>query len=159
MAQIVFLLFEDKQEPKDSEGHYKVEVHFTPGGKGREEIIAVDKAAHLSTENIKADISKMLSYTSLKRMVPGDDSQIRHSQEVHSISSQLTKNTCTLSSSEIRHIKNVKSNSSPDILCKHVVSQPIDVMQQPMPEIQLYDDSPVEEELLPHNKSKSSISL
>ncbi|XP_065883522.1 inositol hexakisphosphate and diphosphoinositol-pentakisphosphate kinase 2-like isoform X2 [Dysidea avara] len=40
MTQIVFLLFENSQAPVDSEGRYKVEIHFSPGAKGREEIVA-----------------------------------------------------------------------------------------------------------------------
>jgi len=40
MTQIVFLLFENSRAPKDSKDHYKVEIRFSPGAKGREEIIA-----------------------------------------------------------------------------------------------------------------------
>ena len=76
MAQIVFLLFEDRQEPEDSEDRYKVEVHFTPGGKGREEVVAGNESTNSSTESLKADISKTLLYTSLKRMVPGNKKDV-----------------------------------------------------------------------------------
>ena len=40
MTQIVFLLFENSRVPKDSKDRYRVEIHFSPGAKGREEIIA-----------------------------------------------------------------------------------------------------------------------
>jgi len=48
MAQIVFLLFENTRAPRDSKDRYKVEIHFSPGAKGREEIIADG----LSTSNL-----------------------------------------------------------------------------------------------------------
>ena len=39
MTQFVFLLFENCQVPLNSEERYKIEIHFSPGAKEREEMI------------------------------------------------------------------------------------------------------------------------
>ena len=39
MTQIVIMLFEDVSQPEDSEQRYRVEVHFSPGVKGRLELL------------------------------------------------------------------------------------------------------------------------
>ena len=160
MAQIVFLLFEDKQEPEDSEDRYKVEVHFTPGGKGREEIVAGSESTNSSTENLKADISKTLLYTSLKRMVP-ENKQRRSSQVSIPIPRPGAKNSCVLPLDETHTVKRVKSKSLPSLFyvppsihCHQPeenrmnFSRPIDIMQQPIPEASL-QDSPVDEQEFP----------
>lgn len=170
MAQIVFLLFEDKQEPEDSEDRYKVEVHFTPGGRGREEIIAGNRSTNSSTENLKCDISKTLMYTSLKRMVP-ENKQRQCDQLSCPFSRPGAKNSCMLPLNEtctVTSPKNVRSRSLPSIFyvppsincrCPNEektvsFSHPIDITQQPIPEV-LLDDSPVDKEL----PTKSKISL
>ena len=160
MAQIVFMLFEDKQEPEDSEERYKVEVHFTPGAKGREEIIASGESVD-SAEITKADISKTLLYTSLKRLVP------ENKQRPSTLSSKRlhSKISCvhppTVLSEHIPRRRN-KSKSLPSILYvppltnhnydQDSVTHPVDITAQPIPELvplQL-DDSPVNKE--PHCK-------
>ena len=162
MAQIVFLLFEDKQEPEDSEDRYKVEVHFTPGGKGREEIVTGSESTSSSTESLKADISKTLLYTSLKRMVPENKQRQCHQLSIP-IPRPGAKNSCVLPLDVTHTVKKVKSKSlpslfyvSPSIHCHHPeerasFSQPIDITQQPIPEASLRDlqDSPVDEKQLP----------
>ena len=160
MAQIVFLLFEDKQEPEDSEDRYKVEVHFTPGGKGREEIVTGNESTNSSTESLKADISKTLLYTSLKRMVPGDK-QRRSSQINIPILRPGAKNSCVLPIDETHEVKKVQSKSLPSLFyvppsvhCHHPeenkvsFSQPIDITQQPIPEV-LIQDSPTDDKEFP----------
>ena len=160
MAQIVFLLFEDRQEPEESEDHYKVEVHFTPGGKGREEIITGSESTNSSMESLKGDISKTLLYTSLKRMVPGNKKR-RSSQINIPISQPGAKNSCVLPIDETRAVKRVKSKSLPSIIyvppsvhCHHPeenkvsFSQPIDIAQQPIPETSL-QDSPTDDKGFP----------
>ena len=44
MTQFVFLLFENGQVPVDSENRYKIEIHFSPGAKGREEITSAGES-------------------------------------------------------------------------------------------------------------------
>jgi len=161
MAQIVFLLFEDKQEPEDSEDRFKIEVHFTSGDKGREEIIAGDESIDSSAENTKADISKTLLYTSLKRMVP-ENKQRRLSQQHWLPSRSNAKNSCVLPlTTETGHVKQVKSKSLPalfqvphSIYFQHPIEEnrvsfthPIDITQQPIPEARI-NDSPVDKEEL-----------
>jgi len=68
MTQIVFLLFENSRVPEDSEERYKVEVHFSPGAKGREEIIASGESA----SSLGLDYKKTI--IPLKRMLPDEDS-------------------------------------------------------------------------------------
>ena len=166
MAQIVFMLFEDKQEPEDSEERYKVEVHFTPGAKGREEIIASGESVD-SAEITKADISKTLLYTSLKRLVP-ENKQRRFSNLLPSTLSPTTlhsKTSCAQPPCELdEHVprRRNKSKSLPSILYvppltnhnydQDSVTHPVDITAQPIPELvplQL-DDSPVNKE--PHCK-------
>ena len=168
MAQIVFLLFEDKQEPEDSEDRYKVEVHFTPGGKGREEIIAGDKSIGSSTESLQADISKTRLYTSIKRMVPENKQRQQHNQLLCPLSRPGAKTSCTIPINETYTVKRPKSKSlpalfcipPPSIHCQHPVEErrmsmtrPIDITQQPIPEILLHD-SPVDKD--PPTKGKYS---
>ena len=158
---MVFLLFEDRQEPEDSEDRYKVEVHFTPGGKGREEIVAGSESTNSSTESLKADISKTLLYTSLKRMVPGNKQRRRTSQVNIPIPRPGAKNSCVLPLDETHTVKKVKSKSLPSLFyvppsihCHHLeenrvnFSRPIDITQQPIPET-LLQNSPVDEQELP----------
>ena len=165
MAQIVFLLFEDKQEPEDSEDRYKVEVHFTPGGKGREEIIEGDKSTGSSTESLKADISKTRLYTCLKRMVP-ENKQRQHNQ-LHCPLSRPGAKTCTIPINETCTVKRPISKSLPALFCippsihcqcpvegrRVSITHPIDIAQQPIPEASL-NDSPVDKD--PPTKSKYS---
>ena len=161
MAQIVFLLFEDKQEPEDSEGRYKVEVHFTPGGKGREEIVAGNESTNSSTKSLKGNISKTLLYTSLKRMVP-ENKQRRNSHLNIPTPRPGAKISCVLPLDETHTVKKVQSKSLPSLFyvppsihCHHhpeenkvSFSQPIDITQQSIPEA-LLQDSPVDEQELP----------
>lgn len=65
MTQFVFLLFENCQVPVDSEERYKIEIHFSPGAKGREEIIASEE----SIDNQHLDTKK--DSVHLKRALPG----------------------------------------------------------------------------------------
>ena len=64
MTQFVFLLFENGRVPVDSEERYKVEIHFSPGAKEREEINTSGESGsrHIS-ESRKNNIR-------LKRMLP-----------------------------------------------------------------------------------------
>ena len=69
MTQFVFLLFENGRVPVDDEDRYKIEIHFSPGAKEREEI-------NTSGENVcrRDDFKK--NRIRLKRMLPavrGDD--------------------------------------------------------------------------------------
>ena len=68
MTQFVFLLFENGRVPVDNEERYKIEIHFSPGAKEREEI-------NTSGENVfRRDFKK--NNIRLKRMLPavrGDD--------------------------------------------------------------------------------------
>lgn len=63
MTQFVFLLFEDVQVPADSKGRYRVEVHFSPGAKEREDII-------FSGETIRRALDTRKNNVRLKRMLP-----------------------------------------------------------------------------------------
>jgi len=165
MAQIVFMLFEDKQEPEDSEDRYKVEVHFSPGAKGREEIIASGESVD-STENTKADISKTLLYTSLKRLVP-ENKQKHFSNLLPSTLSPHSKTSCAQPPCELdEHVprRRSKSKSLPSILYvpphiddQNIVTHPVDITAQPIPELaplQL-DDSPVNKD--PHSDCKNCV--
>ena len=67
MTQIVFLLFENGRAPLDSEERFKVEVHFSPGAKGREEIIASGGSDNCFGLDYKKTIIP------LKRMLPDED--------------------------------------------------------------------------------------
>jgi len=69
VTQIVFLLFENSQAPKDSKDRYKVEIHFSPGAKGREEIIA----SGLSTSNL--GLAHKKHSVPLRRMLPNNVNQ------------------------------------------------------------------------------------
>lgn len=68
MTQFVFLLFENGRVPVDDEERYRIEIHFSPGAKEREEI-------NTSGENVfRRDFKK--NNIRLKRMLPavhGDD--------------------------------------------------------------------------------------
>ena len=162
MAQIVFLLFEDKQEPEDSEDRYKVEVHFTPGGKGREEIITGDKSVGSSTESLKADISKTRFYTSLKRMIP----EKRQHKLPCPLARREAKTSCVIPLVETCGVKRTKSKSLPTLFyvppslhCQCPVednsenfTNPIDITQRSIPEA-LLDDSPIDK----HPSTKSEL--
>jgi len=74
MTQIVFLLFENIQAPKDSKDRYKVEIHFSPGAKGREEIIA----SGLSASNL--GLAHKKHSVPLRRMLP---SNVNHRKASH----------------------------------------------------------------------------
>ena len=161
MAQIVFMLFEDKQKPKDSEERYKVEVHFSPGARGREEIIASGESVD-SAENAKADLSKTLMYTSLKRLVP--ENKLRQfTNPLPSADSSMrlrSKVSCVQPPCELNeHIpqRRNKSKSLPSIFyvpppTNHINDQtsshPVDITVQPIPELAplQIDDSPVNKE-------------
>lgn len=84
MTQFVFLLFENGQVPVDSEDHYKIEIHFSPGAKGREEIIS----AGGSVSSLGLDFKK--SVFPLKRQLPDEDRLSRKSS-ASSIQSGTTK--------------------------------------------------------------------
>ena len=151
MAQIVFLLFEDKQESEDSEGRYKVEVHFTPGSKGREEIITGTKRDGSSTENL---ISKTRLYTSLKRMLP---EKRQHNNLHKTLSRPEAKTSSVLPPVETCGVKRTKSKSlpplfyvPPSIHCQSPVEEnsvsftdPVNITEQSIPEV-ILDDSPTD---------------
>ena len=165
MAQIVFMLFEDKQEPEDSEERYKVEIHFTPGAKGREEIIASEESVD-SAENAKADISKTLLYTSLKRLVP-ENKQSNPLPSTLSSMRLCSKTSCVQPPCDlVEHIpqRRSKSKSLPSIFYvppstndtndqdSVISTHPVDITAQPIPELAplKLNDSPVSKE--PHCK-------
>ena len=64
MTQFVFLLFENCQVPLKSEERYKIEIHFSPGVKDREEIIDSGESV-----NRRVPDSKKNNFH-LKRMLP-----------------------------------------------------------------------------------------
>lgn len=64
MTQFVFLLFENGRVPVDSEERYKIEVHFSPGAKEREEIIASGESVNRRVLDSKKNNFR------LKRMLP-----------------------------------------------------------------------------------------
>ena len=78
MTQFVFLLFENGQVPVDSEDRYKIEIHFSPGAKGREEIIS----AGGSVSSLGLDFKK--SVFPLKRQLP-DEERISRKSSTSSI--------------------------------------------------------------------------
>ena len=165
MAQVVFLLFEDKREPKDSEDRYKVEVHFTSGSKGREEIITGDKSVGSSTESLITDSPKTLLYASLKRMLP---EKRQHNPLLKVLSRPETTTLSVLPPVETCGVKRTKSKSlpplfyiPPSINCQCPVEEssasvthPIDITEQSIPEV-ILDDSPIDKH--PSTKSKYSI--
>ena len=74
MTQIVFLLFENSQAPADSKDRYRVEIHFSPGAKGREEIIASGgRASSLKLVQKKHSVP-------LRRMLPN---YVNHQKASH----------------------------------------------------------------------------
>lgn len=73
MTQFVFLLFENGQVPVNSENRYKIEIHFSPGAKGREEILSNGE----SVSNIGLDHKK--NVFPLKRQLPDEDRLSRKS--------------------------------------------------------------------------------
>ena len=80
MTQFVFLLFENGQVPLDSEDRYKIEIHFSPGAKGREEIESVSCL----------EFDKKTVFP-LKRQLPDEDRMSRKSS-TNSIQSGTTVN-------------------------------------------------------------------
>ena len=84
MTQFVFLLFENGQVPVDNEDRYKIEIHFSSGAKGREEIIS----ARGSVSCLGLDFKK--SVFPLKRQLPDEDRLSRKSS-TSSIQSGTTK--------------------------------------------------------------------
>lgn len=85
MTQFVFLLFENGQVPVDSEDRYKIEIHFSPGAKGREEIIS----AGGSVSSLGLDFKK--SVFPLKRQLPDEDRLLRKSSTFSMQSGTTTK--------------------------------------------------------------------
>lgn len=83
MTQFVFLLFENGQVPVDSEDRYEIEIHFSPGAKGREEIIA----AGGSVSCLGLDFKK--SVFPLKRQLP-DEERLSRKSSASSIQSGTT---------------------------------------------------------------------
>ena len=51
MTQIVFMLFEDVVQPKDSASRYKVDVLFSPGVKGRQELLSDELSGPLKKDS------------------------------------------------------------------------------------------------------------
>ena len=74
MTQIVFLLFENSRAPTDSKDRYRVEIHFSPGAKGREEITAGGlSASSLGLAHKKHSVP-------LRRMLPNN---VKHRKVSH----------------------------------------------------------------------------
>ena len=73
MTQFVFLLFENGQVPVDSKDRYKIEIHFSPGAKGREEIIAAGESPSCLGLDSKKNVFP------LKRQLPDEDRLSRKS--------------------------------------------------------------------------------
>lgn len=84
MTQFVFLLFENGQEPVDSKDRYKIEIHFSPGAKGREEIIAAGESPSCLGLDSKKTVFP------LKRQLPDEDRLSRKSS-TSSIQSGTTR--------------------------------------------------------------------
>ena len=157
MAQIVFMLFEDKQEPEDSEERYKIEIHFTPGARGREEIIAGGESVD-SAENTKADVSKALLYTSLKRWLPENTRrQFSNPVSTSRVNSKLSAVPPPIELDEHVPRRRNKSKLLPSIFyapppTNHINDQtsshPVDITAQPIPELAplQINDSPVNDD-------------
>ena len=64
MTQFVFLLFENCRVPVDSKERYKIEIHFSPGAKDREEINTSGESASKRILDAKKNNIR------LKRMLP-----------------------------------------------------------------------------------------
>lgn len=73
MTQFVFLLFENGQVPVDSEDRYKIEIHFSPGAKGREEIISAGESVSCLGLDFKKNVFP------LTRQLPDEDRLSRKS--------------------------------------------------------------------------------
>ena len=73
MTQIVIMLFEDDSEPYDSDTRYRVDVHFSPGVKGSEEM-AKWLCKERSTPSLKLspDMVSKSSSMWVKRLVVDD---------------------------------------------------------------------------------------
>lgn len=109
MTQFVFLLFENVRVPVDSEERYKIEVHFSPGAKGREEIIASGKSiSNRVLDNKRHNVC-------LKRMLPRSDDVIGDNLSLSNMPStkvakQTSRSLPTLMSKE--NIKTVRSKAT-----------------------------------------------
>ena len=64
MTQFVFLLFENCRVPVESKERYKIEIHFSPGAKDREEINTSGESAG------KRILDSKKNNIRLKRMLP-----------------------------------------------------------------------------------------
>ena len=83
MTQFVFLLFENGQVPVDSKDRHKIEIHFSPGAKGREEIITAGESVSCLGLDSKKNVIP------LKRQLPDEDRLSRKSS-ISSIQSGTT---------------------------------------------------------------------
>ena len=109
MTQIVFLLFENSQAPTDSKDRYRVEIHFSPGAKGREEIIACGgRASSLKLVQKKHSVP-------MRRMLPNN---VNHQKASHlEVSSADPKRPAKslpvlMSPEELETVRQVASKSS-----------------------------------------------
>jgi len=106
MTQFVFLLFENGRVPVDSEDRYKVEVHFSPGAKGREEIIASGDSISTRVLDSKKNTIR------LKRMLPVRDDILTENLSLSSMPSvkapkrPSSKSLPSLISEDLKMVRN-----------------------------------------------------
>ena len=94
MTQFVFMLFEDVRKPEDDADRYHVDIHFSPGIKGRREIIfegssaLVTKSSPVLPEKTPQVFVKRLSHVSvvasseavaIKRNIDGSSTHLKKS--------------------------------------------------------------------------------
>ena len=70
MTQIVFMLFEDVNKPEDSLDKYHVDIHFSPGIKGRAEL-TTDRSSSLMKKSSPELPEKSLPKVFVKRLPHG----------------------------------------------------------------------------------------
>ena len=68
MTQIVFMLFEDISKPEDSLDKYHVDIHFSPGIKGRAELCSTDGASSTLLKKSSPELPEKLPQFFVKRL-------------------------------------------------------------------------------------------
>lgn len=108
MTQFVFLLFENVKVPVDSNNRYKIEIHFSPGAKGREEIIASGESVNKHILDFNID------NVHLKRMLPVDNDDIINEK----LSLSNVSENISLSNGPSAKIQKRTSKSLPTLMSK-----------------------------------------
>ena len=126
MTQFVFLLFENGRVPVNSEERYKIEVHFSPGAKGREEIIASGDSISTRVLDSKKNTVR------LKRMLPVRDDM-------------LTENLSLSSMPSVKTQKRTSSKSLPSLMSKEdliMIRNKISIFEEEEEESQNINSTP-----------------